>query len=127
MLSMVLLSVMLTVASWYGDAFHGNTMANGEPYNMYAMTAASTEHALGTELIVRHENQSVVVEITDRGPYCFEALADGYLVPHPTRGIDLSKGAFAKLALLSSGLIEVEVRYALPMLWKSPPDTEWYE
>ena len=28
------------VASWYGRDFHGKTTANGERYNMYAMTAA---------------------------------------------------------------------------------------
>src|SRR5580658_1316601 len=28
------------VASWYGPGFHGVSTSNGEPYDMYAMTAA---------------------------------------------------------------------------------------
>ena len=28
------------IASWYGTKFHGRKTANGEIYNMYAMTAA---------------------------------------------------------------------------------------
>ena len=28
------------LASWYGRKFHGRSTASGEPYDMYAMTAA---------------------------------------------------------------------------------------
>ncbi|KAJ8137595.1 hypothetical protein OY671_009192, partial [Metschnikowia pulcherrima] len=30
------------IASWYGKKFHGNSTSIGEPYDMYAMTAAPT-------------------------------------------------------------------------------------
>ena len=29
------------VASWYGEKFHGRRTSSGEPYDMYAMTAAA--------------------------------------------------------------------------------------
>lgn len=40
------------VASWYGRDFHGKTTANGERYNMYAMTAAHKLLPLGTKVRV---------------------------------------------------------------------------
>ena len=36
------------VASWYGKRFHGQKTANGETYDMYAMTAAHRLGLLGT-------------------------------------------------------------------------------
>lgn len=39
-------------ASFYADAHHGNLMANGKPFNMWAMTTASNVHPLGAVLRV---------------------------------------------------------------------------
>ena len=36
------------IASWYGKKFHGRKTANGEIYDMYAMTAAHKTLPLGT-------------------------------------------------------------------------------
>src|SRR5690606_37770761 len=84
------------VASFYSDAHHGKTMANGEPFNMHAMTAAMWGPEFGTRFRVTHGDKSVVVTITDRGP-----------AKRLNRVIDLSLGAFERLAHRDVGLIKV--------------------
>src|SRR6185437_7080727 len=92
------------VASWYGPSFDGHLTANGEVYNMYAMTAATTEShprlPLGTRVrVVNTRNgRSVIVRITDRGP-----------LP-PGRVIDLSYGAARKLAMIEPGIAQVRIQ-----------------
>jgi rare lipoprotein A len=57
-------------ASWYGPGLEGNVTASGdifEPYTEY--TAASLYYPFGTELLVTCGDASVVVEVTDSGPY----------------------------------------------------------
>jgi rare lipoprotein A len=58
-------------ASFYGQKFHGRTTANGERFNMHAMTAAHRTLPFGTKVRVtnRRNGQSVVVRINDRGPF----------------------------------------------------------
>ena len=87
------------VASWYGDEYAGKIMANGQPFNPSKMTAACNHYALGTTLEVTHARRSVKVTVTDRGPR--RDLG---------RLIDLSQGAFTRLASPDTGLIYVTVR-----------------
>lgn len=83
------------VASYYGEAHHGKLMANGKPFDQWAMTAASWNYPLGTKVRVTNAaGESVFVTITDRGP-----------AKRLNRVIDLSRAAFAKLAPLRQGLI----------------------
>ena len=105
----LLLAVSPMTASFYGEAFHGNPTASGEIYDMNAMTAAHVEMEFGTRLLLTRGSNAVIVEVTDRGPYCFEALREGYLEPHPTRQLDLSKAAFQRLTPLEKGIIDVNV------------------
>ncbi|WP_320171664.1 septal ring lytic transglycosylase RlpA family protein [Maridesulfovibrio sp.] len=90
------------LASWYGDDFHGKTTANGETYNMYAMTAAHRTLPMGTMLEVtdRSSGKQVIVRVNDRGPF-----ADP-----DRRIIDLSYTAAAKLGIVNKGLTPVELR-----------------
>lgn len=90
------------LASWYGERHRGLLMANGQPFDPDKLTAASWFYDLGTKVVVTHENRSVIVEITDRGPAKF-LLKEG-------RKINLSRAAFAKLADPDLGLIDVTVR-----------------
>ena len=90
------------VASWYGENHRGLLMANGQRFDPDKCTAASWFYDLGTKVVVTHEDKSVVVEITDRGP-AKSLLKKG-------RIIDLSRAAFAKLADLDLGVIDVTVR-----------------
>ena len=91
-------------ASWYGPRFQGRRTASGERYNMHAMTAAHRSLPLGSyaRVTMVTTGKSVVVRITDRGPY----------VKH--RIIDLSKAAATKLGLLHHGVGEVVVQSVPP-------------
>ncbi|MBP6018507.1 MAG: septal ring lytic transglycosylase RlpA family protein [Burkholderiaceae bacterium] len=86
-------------ASWYGRKFHGNKTANGETYDMYAMTAAHPTLPLPSYARVTHAGtkKSVIVRINDRGPF------------HSARIIDLSYVAAAKLDLIGPGSGQVIV------------------
>ena len=87
-------------ASFYGKRFHGRTTANGERFNMNAMTAAHKSLPFGTKVKVTNRNngKSVIVRINDRGPY------------HGNRVIDLSRGAAAKIGMLNSGTARVSIQ-----------------
>lgn len=86
-------------ASWYGTQFHGRKTSSGEPYNMFAMTAAHPTLPLPTYVRVTNlENgKMVVVKVNDHGPF------------HGNRLIDLSYVAAAKLGVLGKGTARVEV------------------
>jgi len=83
-------------ASFYAEAHHGKTMANGKPFNMHAMTAASNSLPLGARARVTAGRKHVDVTITDTGGFGKYG-----------RILDLSKTAFAKLAPISQGLVKV--------------------
>jgi len=90
----------LVRASWYGASFHGKTAANGRPYDARRLTAAHRSWRLGSKVRVRNpkNGQSVVVEITDRGPFVHG------------REIDLSYAAAQRLGIVRSGVAHVEVQ-----------------
>ncbi len=90
-------------ASWYGTKFHGRRTSSGEPYDMYALTAAHKTLPIPTHVRVTNlENgRSIVVRVNDRGPF------------HVGRIIDMSYAAAAKLGILGAGTAPVEVA-ALP-------------
>lgn len=87
------------VASWYGTKFHGRNTSNGEPYNMYSMTAA--HKTLPIPCYVRVTNldngRTAIVRVNDRGPF------------HDDRIIDLSYAAAKKLGVYGNGTANVEV------------------
>lgn len=87
------------VASWYGRKFHGQKTANGETYNMYAMSAAHPTLPLPSYARVTHEasGRSVIVRVNDRGPFL------------RGRVIDLSYAAAAKLGIIGKGSDRVVV------------------
>lgn len=87
------------LASWYGKKFHGRRTSSGEPYDMYAMTAAHKTLPLPTWVRVTNldNGKSVVVKVNDRGPF------------HAGRIIDLSYTAASKLDVLGRGTAPVEV------------------
>jgi rare lipoprotein A len=103
-------------ASFYAEAHHGKTMANGRPFNMHAMTAASNSLPLGAKARVTYGKRSVVVTITDTGGFGKYG-----------RIIDLSKGAFAKLAHTDKGIIRVCVARVSHVIAPSFPPPEQYD
>ncbi|HLF24025.1 MAG TPA: septal ring lytic transglycosylase RlpA family protein [Burkholderiales bacterium] len=87
------------VASWYGRKFHGRRTSSGEPYDMYAMTAAHRTLPLPSYVRVRNlqSGRSVVVRVNDRGPFLHNRL------------LDLSYTAAARLGVLGTGTALVEI------------------
>jgi rare lipoprotein A len=79
------------LASWYGRKYHGLPTASGEPYDMFAMTAAHPTLPIPSYAVVSNpaNGREVVVRVNDRGPF-----AEG-------RVIDLSYTAALKLGLLA--------------------------
>ena len=92
------------VASWYGREFHGRSTSSGEPYDMYAMTAAHRTLPLPTYLeVVNLDNgRRVVVRVNDRGPF------------HDGRLLDVSYAAAWKLGMLGAGTARVRIRALEP-------------
>ncbi len=87
------------VASWYGNDFHGKRTANGEKYDMNAMTAA--HRTLPMPSLVRVTNldngRSAIVRVNDRGPFA------------RSRVLDVSKRAADALGFIGSGTANVRV------------------
>lgn len=86
-------------ATWYGHKHHGKLMANGKRFDMWAMTCASNTYPLGSRIKVTNtkNGKSIIVKVTDTG---------GFKYP---RIVDLSFGAFKKIAKPSTGVINVKV------------------
>jgi peptidoglycan lytic transglycosylase len=87
------------VASWYGEQFHGKQAANGELFDMEALTAAHRTMPLGSMVRVVNlaNGKHLHVRVTDRGPY-----VNG-------RILDLSHAAAARLGMEKGGLAIVQV------------------
>jgi rare lipoprotein A len=88
------------IASWYGWHFHGRLTADGERYDMHAMSAAHTTLPLPTLVRVTNlENgRQVVVRVNDRGPFVKNRL------------IDLSYAAAKELGFAKKGTTRVRVQ-----------------
>jgi rare lipoprotein A len=87
------------LASWYGRQFHGRPTASGEPYDMYAMTAAHPTLPIPSYVRVRHlgNGREVIVRVNDRGPFISGRI------------IDLSYAAAHRLGFIAQGHAEVEI------------------
>ncbi len=92
------------VASWYGRKFHGRRTSSGEPYDMFAMTAAHRTLPLPSYVRVRNvaNGRAVIVRVNDRGPFS------------KNRIIDLSYVAAYKLDIVANGTGVVEVEAITP-------------
>ena len=88
------------IASWYGTKFHGRRTSSGEPYDMYAMTAAHKTLPIPVFVEVTNldNNRKIIVRVNDRGPFI-----EG-------RIIDLSYVAAKKLGIDGEGTGRVEIR-----------------
>lgn len=86
-------------ASYYARQFHGRRMSDGAPYHKDSLTCAHRTLPLGTLLEVRNpkNNKTVVVRVTDRGPFI------------RNRVIDLSYAAAKQLDIVQLGVAHVEI------------------
>ena len=89
------------LASWYGDDFHGRYTANGEIFDMNAITAAHPTLPLPCYVRVTNlrNQRSIVVRVNDRGPYVGD------------RVIDLSVRTAKLLGFYGQGVAKVKVEY----------------
>jgi rare lipoprotein A len=89
------------LASWYGDDFHGRQTANGEIFDMTALTAAHPTLPMPCYARVTNlrNGKSVILRVNDRGPY------------HGNRLIDVSTRAAKLLEFDSYGVARVRVEY----------------
>ena len=87
------------IASWYGKKFHGRPTSSGEPYNMYAISAAHKTLPLGTWVRVHNldNGRRLDVRVNDRGPFVAGRI------------IDLSYGAARELGVVAPGTARVEI------------------
>jgi rare lipoprotein A len=90
------------VGSWYGDDFHGRKTANGEVFDMTALTAAHPTLPLPCYAYVTNldTGRTILVRVNDRGPYVNDRL------------IDLSHASARALGYEGRGMAHVRVRYA---------------
>ena len=88
------------IASFYGLDFHGKLTANGEVYDMYALTAAHKTLPLNTVIRVTNlaNGRSITVRVNDRGPYVVGRM------------LDLSYGAAEKLGFVAQGTTKVKIK-----------------
>jgi len=86
-------------ASWYGKEYHGRRTANGEIYDMYAMTAAHLTLPFNTVVRVTNlENgKKAELRINDRGPFVAGRVID--LSHSGAKAIDMLGKGTAKVAL----------------------------
>src|ERR1700744_3513258 len=89
------------LASWYGDDFHGRLTANGEVFDMGALTAAHPTLPMPCYARVTNltNGKSLIVRVNDRGPY------------HGNRIMDVSNKAAELLDFKSNGVARVRVEY----------------
>ena len=93
----MIVSAHAEIASVYGgsDGLCGSRTASGERFNCSAMTAAHKTLPFGTYVRVTHAGRSVVVRITDRGPFI------------KGRSIDLSPAAAKRIGC--GGVCNVQI------------------
>ncbi|MGU7784510.1 septal ring lytic transglycosylase RlpA family protein [Burkholderia sp. PU8-34] len=91
-------------ASWYGRGFHGRRTANGERFNMNALTAAHRTLPLSSYIKVTNPTNGkwVVVKVNDRGPY------------KRGRVLDLSYAAAKVIGLIHAGTGRVKIEGLSP-------------
>ncbi len=65
-------------ASWYGSYFQGRRTSSGERYNRFQYTCAHKTLPFGTRLRVTNvkNGKSVVVRVSDRGPFRHQRIID---------------------------------------------------
>ena len=89
------------ISSYYAENFHGRRTANGEVYDMYAISGAHQTLPLNSIVKVTNleNNRVLTMKINDRGPFIKDRI------------FDCSYGAAVKLGFIRKGtaIVKVEV------------------
>lgn len=98
--------------SWYGEAFAGRPTASGHPFDPKAYTVAHRTLPLGSVLLLLTEYDTLLVQVTDRGPYATDSLGRAVfpLQPHPTRDMDVSMQVAKDMRFITQGVGTVQYR-----------------
>lgn len=98
-------ATIATIASWYGDSpWEGRKTASGEVFRSHSMTSAcAPQYKLHTKLLVTNikNDKSVIVKCNDRGSFHKAKY---------NRVLDLSKGAFSRIAPLGQGVVKINIK-----------------
>jgi rare lipoprotein A len=102
------------IASWYGEDFHGRLTANGEVYDMGAISAAHPTLPIPSYVRVTNlaNKRSIIVRVNDRGPY------------HQNRLIDVSVRTAKLLGFYDRGTTRVRVDYVGPASLEGSDDSK---
>ena len=102
------------LASWYGSAFHGRMTANGEIFDMGAVSAAHPTLPLPSYARVTNvsNGKSIVVRVNDRGPF------------HGDRALDVSQRVAEILDFKHRGMAKVRIDYVGPASLKGSDDVK---
>ena len=93
------------IASWYGADFHGKPTANGETYDMDALTAAHKTLPMPSMVRVTNlENgRALVLRVNDRGPFVHGRIIDVSRHASKLLGFHKKGTARVRVAVLQSG------------------------
>lgn len=86
-----------TVASWYGNQFHGRRTASGEIFNQWDFTVAHRNLSFGTFVAIERNGRKIVAKVTDRGPFI------------SGREFDLSRACAEALGFSGVANVQVEI------------------
>ena len=91
------------IASWYGSKFHGRNTANGEKYDMNALTAAHRTLPLPSFVQVTNlENgRSLTLRVNDRGPFAHGRIIDVSRRAAQLLGFQLKGTARVRVSILA--------------------------
>lgn len=97
LMSLPLFASKETIASYYSNYYHGKTTASGVVYNKDSLMCAHKTLPFGTKVLVKNleNNKTVIVTVTDRGPFI------------KGRDIDLSLAAADSLGFIDRGIQKV--------------------
>jgi rare lipoprotein A len=92
------------IASWYGEDFHGKYTANGEIFDLNALTAAHKTLPMPSVVQVTNldNGRSIQLRVNDRGPYVAGRI------------IDVSRRAAQLLGFEGQGTAKVRVKILVP-------------
>jgi rare lipoprotein A len=101
-------------ATYYSHRLHGHRTSDGGRYHKDSLTCAHRTYPLGTLLKVKNpkNGKTVVVRVTDRGPYSRRFM------------IDLSYRAAKELDIVSNGyaLVEISETDSIEIPYKPPKE-----
>lgn len=101
------------ISSWYGPKFHGKKTANGEIYNMNAMTAAHRTLPMPSYVRVTNlENgRSLILKVNDRGPFAHNRIIDVSRRGAQLLGYENQGTARVRVQILANESRAIKARY----------------